>query len=397
MDPDWDVLQQIISSLPLFPLLPGIRFVQGHQDKDRPYTTLSLPTQLNVDTDHLAGSYAPRPNKNPTIITMIAGSAVSLHLLSRTITTKYRSALCKAASTDPIQHYIQNKNKWNDNEFASINWIAHGRSVRRFYHKKQFIVKFIHEWLPLGRLTSKYKKHHHPTCPTCSHDIKDGDHLLCCTECLQWTSDMFHALHNYFNKTPTWPFLGNVLLTSLSKWLHNEPAIFSDFPPIYNSLIFHQTRIGWKQLFVSRFMFEWSDLQQDYLVLQNIVSKKYSGTSWITRVIQIIWIHVYYNWEARNADLYGVHAAMHELAQYAQAQWETEEIYSQRSLVQPQDWDVFYSNTSEHFQKETTACGLKQWLNTWKPLLLQSIQDGIAMGTHCNDSICDFFSPLPAA
>ena len=131
----------------------------------------------------------------------------------------------------PFNTTCRIKNNWNDNEFASINWVAHGRSVRRFYHKKQFIVKFVHEWLPLGRLPSKYKKHHLPTCPTCSHDIDDGDHFLRCTEHLQWKSDMFHALCNYFDKTPTRPFLGDLLLTGLSKRLRNEPVIFSNFPP----------------------------------------------------------------------------------------------------------------------------------------------------------------------
>ena len=160
---------------------------------------------------------------------MIAGSADSLHLLSRTITTKYRSALRKAASTDPIQHYIQTKNKWSNDKFALINWIAHGCSIRRFYHKKQFIVKFVHEWLPLGRLTSKYKTHHLLTCPTCSHEIEDGEHFLCCTNRPQWKSDMFCALQIYFNKTPTRPNLGDRLITGLSKWLCNEPAIFSKF------------------------------------------------------------------------------------------------------------------------------------------------------------------------
>ena len=139
---------------------------------------------------------------------------------------------------------------------------------------------------------------------------------------------MFRALRNYFDKTPTRPFLGDLLITGLSKWLYNEPAIFSDFPPLYNSLIFHQTRIGWKQLFVGRFVFEWCDLQQDYLVLQSITSKKYSGTSWITGVTQIIWNHVYSNWEARNADLHGIDATMREQVPYTQAQRETEEIYS---------------------------------------------------------------------
>ena len=55
---------------------------------------------------------------------------------------------------------------------------------------------------------------------------------------------------------------------------------------------------------------------------------------------------------------------MREQAQYAQAQRETEEIYTQCSLVQPQDQDVLYSNTNKHFQKESTARGLNQWLNT---------------------------------
>ena len=82
-------------------------------------------------------------------------------------------------------------------------------------------------------------------------------------------------------------------------------------------------------MFVGRFVFEWSDLQQDYLVLQSIISKKYSGASWITGVIQIIWNHVYHNWEARNTHLHGVDVAMQESTQYVQAQRETEEIYSQ--------------------------------------------------------------------
>ena len=128
-----------------------------------------------------------------------------------------------------------------------------------------------------------------------------------------------------------------------------------------------------------------------------MTSKKYSGTLWITGVTQIIWNHVYSNWEARNADLHRIDATICEQAQYAQAQQETEEIYSQRSLVQPRDRDVFYSNTNKHFRKESTDCRLKQWLNTWKPLILRSIQEGTATGTNHNHSIHDFFSPFTTA
>ena len=189
----------------------------------------------------------------------------------------------------------------------------------------------------------------------CSHDLEDVDHFLRCPERPQWKSDMFDALRNYFDKTPTRPFLGILLITGLSKWLHNAPAIFSDFKLLYNSLIFCQTRIGWNQLFVGQFVLEWSNHQQDYLVLQSITSTKHSGTSWITGVTQILWMHVNSNWETRNADLHGIDETMRKQAQYPQAQREMEEIYSQCSLVQPCGCDVFYSNTNEHFQKESTA------------------------------------------
>ena len=149
----------------------------------------------------------PCPNENPTIVPMIAGTAMSLHLSTGTTTTKYRSALRKAASMDTIQHYIQNKNKWTDAEFASINWVTHSHSVCCFHHKKQLIIKFVHDWLPLGQLTSKYKKHHLSTCPTCSHDIEDSDHFLHCHERPQWKSDMFCALCNYFDKALQGHFL----------------------------------------------------------------------------------------------------------------------------------------------------------------------------------------------
>ena len=173
-----NVLQQIITSHRLFPSHPVLQFVKGHQDVDCPYATLPLPAQLNVDDDHLAGSYATHPTENPSIGPMIGGTTASLHLPSGTIATKHRSALRRAASTNAIQHYIQNKHKWTYTEFASINWIAHSHSVCHFYHKKQFIVKLVHEWLPLGRLTSKYKQHHMSKCPSCSHEVEDGDHFL---------------------------------------------------------------------------------------------------------------------------------------------------------------------------------------------------------------------------
>ena len=76
-------------------------------------------------------------------------------------------------------------------------------------------------------------------------------------------------------------------------WLHNEPAIFSDFPPHLQQSHFPPDQNWMEAIVHQQIHVEWSNLQQDYLDLQNIISMKYSGTSWITGVIQIIWNHVY--------------------------------------------------------------------------------------------------------
>jgi hypothetical protein len=53
--PDWDIVQEIVSTIALFPKVPRFSHVKGHQDDDIPYEELPLVAQLNVDAD----SYAP--------------------------------------------------------------------------------------------------------------------------------------------------------------------------------------------------------------------------------------------------------------------------------------------------------------------------------------------------
>ena len=125
---------------------------------------------------------------------------------------------------------------------------------------------------------------------------------------LQWKFDMFCTLQNYFNKIPTRPLLGDLLITSLSKWL-NELAIFSNFPqstiasfpPDKNwmeAIVCQQICLGMEQSPARLLSPSENRLQE---IFGNIMD---------TGVIQIIWKHVYQNWDARNADLQGVDATM---------------------------------------------------------------------------------------
>ena len=57
MAAEWDVLQAIVTKIKAFSINPLLHWVEGHQDDHLAYNKLSLPAQLNVDADGLAGNY----------------------------------------------------------------------------------------------------------------------------------------------------------------------------------------------------------------------------------------------------------------------------------------------------------------------------------------------------
>ena len=70
-------------------------------------------------------------------------------------------------------------------------------------------------------------------------------------------------------------------------------------------------------------------------------------------------------------------------------------LYEHCHKVVSHDRDLFYTTTDEHFTKKPTLQGLQQWLNTWKPIILQSIQESQCTRTHQMQDIQTFFQTNP--
>ena len=120
MDADWDVLQAIIRIIKTFDFLPVIEHVWGHQDDTTAYSDLSLPAQLNVDADDLAGTFVYDNDQSPLYVPLIKGSIVALHTSSGTIVSRYRQNLRRLFMHHPIKEYINAKNNWT-NEFELVD------------------------------------------------------------------------------------------------------------------------------------------------------------------------------------------------------------------------------------------------------------------------------------
>jgi hypothetical protein len=89
---------------------------------------------------------------------------------------------------------------------------------------------------------------------------------------------------------------------------------------------------------------------------------------------------------------HGIDEASREVAQLAEAKRETEALYSIKNRVMPVDRDLFYSTIDTHYEQEPTSRGLRQWLHTWKPLLLQSAQQARTIGVAGIQNIRHYFN-----
>lgn len=223
--PEYDVLQAILRYALILPHKPQFQHVKSHQDNKMPYSSLSLHAQLNVDADHLAGQVeASTPNAN-SHVTLIEGSGVLLHLHEGTVTTKQQHYLRYTASAPALITYMRTKYKWDITTHESIDWSAHRLSLQRYYFKRQFIVKYVHEWLPVGHLVSKYSPTHKTSCPMCNL-YKDFDHFLGCKELSSIRSEMY----DHIKSNSQQPMLNDVLITGIRTWIACQQFPSHQFP-----------------------------------------------------------------------------------------------------------------------------------------------------------------------
>lgn len=394
LQPDWDILQMIITSLRKFPVMPTLTHVKGHQDTTSQLASLSLPARLNIEADNLASQYHYPTSLDPNTAAMFPNTTVLLHSAQGTISSHYRNHLRRISSEPAMTHYICSKNQWTVKTFRTIDWDAHGQVIRRWYAHKKFITKYLHDWLPVGKLVQKYDSSYTSACPSCATLIEDREHFLCCPN-RPWRELMLTTLTIHLRSLSTNPILADILLSSLRQWFLVQTVTHPSYPPQYQSLLTNQNKIGWHHLLLGRFAVDWADLQQEYIHTRRISNKlARTGTHWVVQIVDFLWTHIYKAWHARNEAKHGADSSSKENAQYDQARRETEALYVLAPHVLPRDRDLFYPSLDDHCRHLTSANQLRQWLLTWKPLILRSIQMCNTLNLAKNHNIKSFFAPV---
>jgi hypothetical protein len=93
----------------------------------------------------------------------------------------YDRAITLEYSLPEFSKHLRKKFNWSKAVFESVNWKAFGREAKKLtINRRTNLLKYIYEWLPIGKMLQRIDQSASTKCPSCDCDIEKPDHLFCC-------------------------------------------------------------------------------------------------------------------------------------------------------------------------------------------------------------------------
>jgi hypothetical protein len=303
--------------------------------------------------------------------------------------------------TKAIKLRIQEQTGMADQALEEVDWDSHTMAVGRSQLSQSFLVKMLHQILPIGTLIHKYDPVKYTIdCPTCREHNETYDHLFQChhPSRVGWKTQLKATLIKFRDKTNSHHLLQDILVTGIHNWIHGLPFPTNQYPPDWQELIDSQSQIGWKQLLLGRFSVKWLEYQAQHLRINNIPFTNFNhGPLWLSTLIIRIWNHCYVLWESRNKDKHGHDTETARAALLAQVQRRMAVMYELKNRCFPSDrlkW--FHPTLEEHITKEPHLYQQQAWLETYEPMIRRRIHDRDKVTQQRLHTIDEYFPPLPA-
>jgi hypothetical protein len=305
---------------------------------------------------------------------MMPTRSVSLDIDGKTVHRNFKTTIRDAIHGTALLEEMQVRYNWPDGTLEFIDWEAHRQATQAQRNRRTHFAKLCHELLPAGHLVCTYGTGLPDYCPLCKTPKEDFHHVLKCyhPSRVQWRDTLFSSLKDQCYKLKTAPPLVEILITGITSFFEDRQFPIEDFEPAYRQLIREQDQIGWSQIFRGRLTMQWSLLQQDhYSGLKPV--KGQDGTSWSRLILSHIFTQWLSLWDERNKARHGQDSTTRHVAQREQVCRELDILYTYKPSVLHRDRDIFFNDINEHKTKPTHA--IRQWINTYQPLILKSIKD----------------------
>ena len=206
---------------------------------------------------------------------------------------------------------------------------------------------------------------------------------------------MVAALKAKCKSIGTRSLLTRVLIGGISGWLTqgDQFVLSSDkFPHDVHRLIRHQNEVGRRHVFLGRFCFEWSHLQDEFYsrTLEPRGKNAWTGTRWQVSIIGEMWDQWRLFWNLRNQELHGATVSQQAIAEVRNIQRDLRDIYDKKALMEPNVQELLYSDMNAHVDKPPWFN--RNWLAIHGPLAKASIKRARDKAIHGVKSIRQYFS-----
>ena len=374
---DYDVLAEIWATHALLPEAsrPSIIHIKGHQDKDTAYEELSLPAQLNVDANKLAGDYmANNPDKDYSHVPVLPSSGVQLNLPAGTITYQLKQVLSTARTTAPMKKYMMKKYNWDEDIFNDIEWEAHRRAANRHHKRRTTLNKHLSRCLPVGKVVNKYDTvKYRSNCPACPEPVESCAHVYQCPSRHDWRKKFFSGLRSKLEDLDTEIGLSELIYAGVKGAVS---GIAPTFPQNLRNLAAAQEAIGWTHLFKGRMSRQWVDRQRDYIGANS--TKKKNAMNWATQVIDYFYKQWFKVWDLRNLDRHGRDHQERSNKLKDQAYREMAHLYTYEPTV-PEDIRWLFTTPLEDCL-QWPLYRMRAWISNWETIITKEYATQLETG-----------------
>ena len=297
--PDWDLVEAGISIIRSTSQTKfEFEHVKGHQDDLLPTHQLSLPAKLNITADRKANSYMETYHPMFTRVPMLPHTRVQLQTANGTITSHYAQNIHHQLGKQRLQEYVIERCMLPKDHLHDICWRLYSANLR--YHKSTVLwnTKYLFDHLPTENTRGKYDITINRSCPYCNAPKGKWSHYLQCP-LVPWQTDkmlVLQQLRKCLEKQHTAPDIGFTIYYCLHQMFVGAPIDQLMIPFHLKSTVLQQSRIGWLSFVKGLWHRDWSKLQQDYYVVNQLSSHTMTGFSWSRQIMKNVWQSMHALW-----------------------------------------------------------------------------------------------------
>jgi hypothetical protein len=190
---------------------------------------------VRADSHAMIGLSATEGTPRYTI-PLFPSSKIALIVAGKDITSHYATHHWKAATRPTMLQCAQKHYGWLESQFDMVDWKAHHGALQKFpFRDRKFVLKFIHQSLPIGKVHHKIDPNQLITCSTCKRHQETETHLYRCPVRRVAIEDFYleHTLQEFLDTNHTCPKLAYTLLEALYSDL--DDSRYPEFGKLHGS------------------------------------------------------------------------------------------------------------------------------------------------------------------